>query len=1027
MMPIAFDKVCGGHAWLGGGINPVSKSFYERPILNSPYALPALYHPLDDTGQPLNGEPIAGRRPSKFIVPVPASRKKAAAAQSSLDLETYTENAKINQIRSYLDPWRAVPNPADWGVTPATQRLLEHWRRPREEWAGPRPFFCQIEAAETMIWLTEVAPRRAATKGLLDQIAKDNEEANPALFRLAMKMATGSGKTTVMAMLIAWQTINAARRETKDFSRAFLIVAPGITIKDRLRVLLPTEPGNYYDTREIVPPEMLPEIRRAEIVITNYHAFQHRETLAMPKTARSFLQGNDPEPIRTIETDAQMLARACDKLLRFDRVTVINDEAHHCYRHKTGGDAEGALTGDDRKEAEQNEEAARLWINGIEALDRQLRKGKRTGGVRAVYDLSATPFFLRGSGYNEGTLFPWVVSDFSLMDAIESGIVKLPRVPVTDNLVQTDTVVYRDLWKHIGKWMPRSTAGANKLSPFDLNPMLLTALNSLYSHYAGEFERWQKAGIGVPPVFIVVCQNTAISKLVFEWIAGFERGDAEQGERAAFHAGHLELFRNYDEHGGRLSRPRSLLIDSRQLEAGEALDKSFRDAAAPEIEQFKRELAAREGAGAIKGDVDESDLLREVMNTVGRAGRLGEQIRCVVSVSMLTEGWDTNTVTHILGVRAFGTQLLCEQVVGRGLRRQSYELNAEGLFDVEYADIMGIPFDFARSPQKVDPKPPKPITRVHAIAERAELEIRFPRVSGYRRELPSERLEAQFDDDSHLVITPEDIGPTSVTMEGIVGAGVTITPEVLAKLRPSEISFNLAKHLLYTCFRDEDGFPKQHLFPQIQRLARRWLDEGYLETNGVPIGAILYQEQLARAAEKIDIACTRGGGGHIVAVLDPYNPTGSTRHVNFITTKECWKTGAQPPRSPISHVVKDSSWEVALAQALEGHPRVLAYAKNQALGFEIPYLDGGTTRRYVPDFLVRVQSKGEPLHLVLEMKGQRDESDKSKAQTAREMWVPGVNALGGFGRWAFAEFTDPYTTEDEFRALMTKLIDGAAR
>ncbi len=642
----------------------MANSFYERPILNSPYAPPSLYHPLDDTGQPIEGEPIEGRRPSKFVVPVPASRKKAAATQASLDLETYTENAKINEIRGYVDTWRAVPNPADWGVTPATQRLLEHWRRPKDEWAGPRPFFCQIEAVETMIWLTEVAPRRAATRGLLDQIAKDNEEANPALFRLAMKMATGSGKTTVMAMLIAWQAINAARKETKDFSRAFLIVAPGITIKDRLRVLQPSEPGNYYDTREIVPPEMLPEIRRAEIVITNYHSFQHRETLAMPKAARSFLQGNDPEPVRTIETDAQMLDRACGKLLRFERVNVINDEAHHCYRHKVGGDVEGALTGDERKEAEQNEEAARLWINGIEALDRQLRKGKRSGGVRAVYDLSATPFFLRGSGYSEGTLFPWVVSDFSLMDAIESGIVKLPRVPVTDNLVQTDTVVYRDLWKHIGKSMPKSTAGANKLSPFDLKPLLLTALNSLYSHYAGEFERWQKAGIGVPPVFIVVCQNTAISKLVFEWIAGFERGDAETGERAAFHAGHLELFRNYDEHGGRLPKPRSLLIDSRQLEAGEALDKGFKEAAAAEIEQFKRELAAREGAGAVKGDVNEGDLLREVMNTVGRPGRLGEQIRCVVSVSMLTEGWDTNTVTHILGIRAFGTQLLCEQVVG---------------------------------------------------------------------------------------------------------------------------------------------------------------------------------------------------------------------------------------------------------------------------------------------------------------------------------------------------------------------------
>ncbi len=197
-------------------------SFYERPILNSPYRAPELHHPLDPNGQPLEGEPKQGRRPSRFIVPVPASRKKASANQASLDLETYTENALINEIRGYIERWRSLRNPADWGVTAVSQRLLEHWRH--HEFVGPRPFFCQVEVVETIIWLTEVAPKRTTTKGLLDQIAKANEEANPELFRLAMKMATGSGKTTVMAMLIAWQAVNAARKESKDFSRAFLIL-----------------------------------------------------------------------------------------------------------------------------------------------------------------------------------------------------------------------------------------------------------------------------------------------------------------------------------------------------------------------------------------------------------------------------------------------------------------------------------------------------------------------------------------------------------------------------------------------------------------------------------------------------------------------------------------------------------------------------------------------------------------------------------------------------------------------------------
>jgi len=995
----------------------VGSSFYERPILNSPYEIPALHHPLDDHGQPMNQPPARGRRPSKFVVPVPKSRKRAAAAQGTLDLESYTDNALINEIRAYVGAWRNTPNPADWGVTAASARLLDYWRN--HDFAGVRPFFCQVEAVETIIWLTEVAPRRTATKLLIDQLRQANREANPELFRLAMKMATGSGKTTVMAMLIAWQTVNAVRKpESGQFSRAFLIVTPGITIRDRLRVLLPEDPDNYYVTRELVPAEMIGEVRKAEIVITNYHAFQHKETLQASKVHKGLLQGNDAQPIRTRQTDGEMLQDACGKLLSFRNVNVVNDEAHHCYRHKAGGDEE-ALTAEEKEEAKENEVAARLWISGIEAL-------KRKTGVRAVYDLSATPFFLRGSGYPEGYLFPWVVSDFSLMDAIECGIVKLPRVPVTDNLPTQHEVIYRHLWKHIGKSMPKSASAAGKLSPFDLPNALQTALYALYSHYAKTFELWRSEGIAVPPVFIVVCQNTAISRLVFEWISGFEREPAGTGdERAAFHAGHLELFRNYDEHGARLPKPRTLLIDSRQIEAGDALDPKFREMAGPEIDQFKRELKQRGGAGSV-GEVRDEELLREVMNTVGRENRLGEQIRCVVSVSMLTEGWDANTVTHILGIRAFGTQLLCEQVVGRGLRRQSYELNERGLFDVEYADIMGIPFDFTGKPQVAKPIKPKPVTRVHAIRQRADLEIVFPRVTGYRRDLPEERITARFTPDSRLEITPEDIGPTRVIMEGIVGEGAVITPDVLEGLRPSTISFNLAKHLLYTCFRDQDGVPKQHLFPQIQRVARRWIDEGYLVPKGVPPGAILYLDQLSRAAERIDAACNRAAGEEagIKAILDPYNPKGSTRFVNFITSKPCQPTGAKPPRSQLSHVVLDSDWEGQMANVFESHPRVLAYAKNQGMGFEVPYQEAGVSRRYAPDFIVRLDlGRDEPLNLVLEVKGYRGENAKAKAETMKVFWVPGVNALGGFGRWSFAEFRDWALMDEEFGRLVERLVE----
>jgi len=406
-----------------------------------------------------------------------------------------------------------------------------------------------------------------------------------------------------------------------------------------------------------------------------------------------------------------MLQRACVELMSMKNVVVINDEAHHCYDERTQDSVEELDGADTKAEAKENKEAARLWINGIKAL-------KKKVGVRAVYDLSATPFFLAGSGYVEGTLFPWVVSDFSLMDAIECGIVKLPRVPVADNLPIADMPIYRKLWDHIGKVMPKKGAKkAEELDPLKLPTQLLTALDALYNHYVQVHEEWRRAGIPVPPVFIVVCNNTSTSKLIYEYISGWDRPNPD-GELVNVHRGHLELFRNYDEHGNRIARAPTLLIDSAQLESGEALDADFRKMAAAEIEQFRRERQDRTGRVEAADDIDDAELLREVMNTVGRVGRLGESIRCVVSVSMLTEGWDANTVTHILGVRAFGTQLLCEQVVGRGLRRQSYELNEQGLFDVEYADVLGIPFDFTAKPVIVKPVIAAPDVQQAAI-ERA--------------------------------------------------------------------------------------------------------------------------------------------------------------------------------------------------------------------------------------------------------------------------------------------------------------------
>jgi type III restriction enzyme len=499
------------------------------------------------------------------------------------------------------------------------------------------------------------------------------------------------------------------------------------------------------------------------------------------------------------------------------------------------------------------------------------------------------------------------------------------------------------------------------------------------------------------------------------------------------HRGHLELFRNYDQHGNRIPKPPTLLIDSAQLESGEALDPEFRKLAAAEIEQFRRERQDRTGRVEDADDIDDAELLREVMNTVGRTGRLGEQVRCVVSVSMLTEGWDANTVTHILGVRAFGTQLLCEQVVGRGLRRQSYELNDEGRFDVEYADVLGIPFDFTAKPVVVRPSPPKRVTRVHAVRERVaarpELEISFPRVEGYRVDLPDERISANFTPDSRLIVDPEMIGPSRITMQGIVGASEELRAQGVGDQRPSAIAYALAAHLLKR-FAGPDGDLPVHLFGQIRRVVREWLDGEYLVLKGgVPIGVLDYLDIKDQAAERIFLACQRYEHGEkaIKAILDPYNATSSTRHVNFTTSKDIYAT--DPRRSHISHVVCDSSWEAELARVLETHPRVVAFVKNQGLGLEVPYRDGSTPRRYIPDMIVRLDDGNGPddlLNMVLETKGYRKGDAQLKAETMKTMWVPGVNNLGTHGRWTFAEFIDVFEIEQGFMRLVDGLRSQAA-
>ena len=996
--------------------------FFDHPILNSPYEYPSRHWELDEDGQPTQ-QTNNYRRGAEFITPIPKPRQRGRARASQAQLvfdegknlstqeQQYDVTAAVNEIRRYVDAWRQLPNHSSWGVTPETARLLQHWRH--HNFSHFRPFFCQVEAVETLIWLTEVAPRLGqGERQALAQLEQASRQANPELLRTALKLATGAGKTTVMAMIIAWQTINAVRhRNSRRFTKGFLVMTPGLTIRDRLRVLQPNDPDSYYKSRELVPPDMLGDITEARIVITNYHSLGLRERLQISSGGRSLLQGPG-EPIQTLESEGQMVQRVMPDLMSLKNVMVMNDEGHHCYRRKPDEEDEGPLTAEERQEANKNNEEARVWISGLEMVNRRL-------GVGRVVDLSATPFFLRGSGYAEGTLFPWTVSDFSLMDAIECGIVKLPRVPVADNIPGEEVPVFRNLWEHIRQDMPRAGRGkAGVLDPLDLPVRLQTALQALYGHYKATFDQWQADGMPVPPCFIVVCNNTSASKLVYDYISGFERENADGSTTPV--PGRLELFRNYDGDGNRLALPRTLLIDSEQLESGDRLSDEFRTAATDLIDRFKRERVERSGNPEDANNISDQDLLREVMNTVGKEDRLGGDIRCVVSVSMLTEGWDANTVTHVLGVRAFGTQLLCEQVVGRALRRQSYDLNEENQFDVEYADVLGIPFDFTARPVVVSHGKPRRTVQVAAVRpDRDHLEITFPRVIGYREDPPKEDLVANFGEVSTLFLTQELVGPTVTRNEGIIGEGVDLNLVHTGDLRISTVVMHLTRRLLETKWRDPNTDMKLHLFGKLKGIVKQWLDTCLVCQGGTYPAQLLYLSLADMACNRITAAITSSQGERIVkALMDPYNPTGSTRHVNFTTSK----TGLWTTDSRCCHVnlaVLDSDWEAEFCRAVESHPHARAYVKNHNLGLEVPYLMGSESHTYIPDFIVQVDDgRDDPLNLVVEIKGYRGEDAKEKKSTMEAYWLPGVNAAGEYGRWTFAELTNVYEIEHELHQLI---------
>ena len=994
----------------------MADSTIQNPILNSPFAEPSRHFKFDEQG--ITNDIVEERRSSAYFIPIAQPRKKGKQLQFETEwtADRLEENRIVNLIRERVGAWRRGGHV---GVTATTARLLEYWQDPARE---KKLFFCQIEAVETAIYIAEVA-RNYGDGWIENDLRAANDTSNPGLPRIALKMATGSGKTVVMAMLIAWQALNKLEdRQDGRFADAFLLVAPGITIRDRLRVLLPSDPDNYYRQRDVLPPDLLERLGQARIVITNYHAFLPREKGDAARLTKAILTKGGQNPFT--ETPDQIVRRVCRDLGNKKQIIVINDEAHHCYRRRPDAEKE-TFSAEERSEAQRREEEAKVWISGLDAVKNKL-------GVRAVYDLSATPFFLKGSGWPEGTLFPWVASDFSLVDAIESGIVKVPRVPVGDNTMTGSMPTYRNLWVEIREDLPKKRRSDEPLSgPPTLPAKLEGALRSLYGHYEGSFRQWEantdaRARGLTPPVFVVVCSNTNVSKLVFDYVSGWTRPLSDGSEIVV--PGTLPLFNN--EADGRWSaRPNSILVDSAQLESGEGMSPEFKKIAEVEIDEFKADYRQR-FPGRSTDDLTDEDLLREVMNTVGKAGKLGEHVRCVVSVSMLTEGWDANTVTHILGIRAFSTQLLCEQVVGRGLRRMSYAVNAEGKFDVEYAEVYGVPFSFI--PTAVDPTPVTlgpTATRVRALDERVASEIAFPRLQGYRYELPTARLRAVFTADSHYALSTVDIA-TVTENAPIVGERAILTLDELRSRRGNEVAFLLAKLTLEKYFRQDgevradraaehrfDADVQAWLFPQLLAITKRWLDECVTCKDNTFPQLLLLVGFAHDAADRIykAIVSSSEGTPSLKPLLRSHDIVGRTRYVDFDTTKPVYAT--DPTKCHVSHVVADTeSWEQKLAQTLEDMPEVDAYVKNQGLNFTIPYTLNGEQKQYYPDFVARVGD----LNLIIEVSGEQRKDKAAKVSTARMLWVPAVNNHSGFGRWAFVEVTDPWDAQRTIRAVVAE-------
>lgn len=905
-------------------------SSISQLIINSPYTEPSEHWGYDRETQSFVRR--EGRRPAGYV-------KASEKSKAFDDPGVFVEIPLVNAIRPRVKKWREAGYP---GVSGITKRLLEHWND-ADARENSRFFFCQIEAMETLIWLAE-APDA-------EKVGITVPSDGGAFTRLCAKMATGSGKTIVMAMTIAWQVLNkVAYPQDARFSKNVFVVAPGLTVKNRLAVLIPSGEGNYYDAFNIVPETLREKLRQGKVIVNNWHTlnWESDEKIKKRKSVDKRGAKSDEAYAREVLVDMQTARN----------ILVINDEAHHAWRIPAD-----ATTKDFAKD---DLEEATKWVGGLDRIH-------AARGIQTCYDFTATPFVPSGKRSSEETLYKWIVSDFGLNDAIESGLVKTPRVVIRDDGMP-DAKTYKSKLYHI--YEHERDDLNQKAEPHTRLPRLVTnAYTLLGKDWLKTKEDWKAAGNEGIPVMITVANRTETAARV-KYALDHNRIDIKELCDAS----------------------RTLHIDTKVLNEAEAL--------ADDTEQPEFDFDADDDSPRKMSKKDRAIFLRRQVDTIGQKGQPGGDIQCVISVGMLTEGWDAKTVTHIMGLRAFSSQLLCEQVVGRGLRRTSYEVNPEtGMFQAEYVNIFGVPFTFLPHEQHdgPPPPPPSPKTRIEVEPARNEFEISWPNVVRVdhvltpRLSLNLEKFETLVLDTSDY-ISKADLAPI---IDGKTDSSKILEIEAQAGTQRLQSMVFEASARTFDMMRSTWKGGKEYLLGQLIELidtaikARKIsLVPASLNDNEKMYNAML-KLHVDQIVEHIAGAITFQNTQEIKPIFDTERPIRSTADMQpWYTGKPC----APTKRSHINKCVFDSTWESNEAYEIDTNKNVKAWAKNDHLGFEIAYHYDGAFHKYRPDFIITL---ADGTHLILETKGQETEQDRVKRKYLEE-WISAINAHGGFGTWRSA-------------------------